>query len=190
MCELEWLIHISLDGFVAGKLGELDGFDASEENLGFVCDLTEKADTAIIGRKSFQLLESFRPTAKDRQGATKNEIRYSKWYNSARVFVASNSMESSDRVTAINGGIVDEIRRIKHNGRKNLLLFGNPSVARGLTDADLIDNFWIFVNPVIFGDGIPLFNGVVAKKRLKLLDTRKFINGEVACKYVLRSDGN
>jgi dihydrofolate reductase len=188
MRQIEWLVHISLDGFVAGKDGELDGFDANEENLEFVCDLTEKADSAILGRKSFQLLERFWPTAKDRQGATKNEIRYSNWYNSARLIVASNSIESYGRVTAIHGNIVDKIRRIKRTDGKNLLLFGSPSVARVLTDADLIDNFRIFVNPVIFGDGIPLFNGIVGKKRLKLMETRQFINGEVAFKYVLRAE--
>ncbi|MFI5187151.1 MAG: dihydrofolate reductase family protein, partial [Chitinophagales bacterium] len=66
MRELILVVHIPLDGFVAGPKGELDGFDASEENLQFVCSLTEDADTALFGRNSYQLLNSHWPTAKDR----------------------------------------------------------------------------------------------------------------------------
>jgi dihydrofolate reductase len=39
---------------------------------------------------------------------------------------------------------------------------------------DLIDNYWIFVNPVIFGQGIPLFAGMKDKIKLKLLITKQF----------------
>ena len=53
------LIHISLDGFVAGEKGELDGFPVGDDNLGFVCDLCKTADAAMFGRISFQLLDEF-----------------------------------------------------------------------------------------------------------------------------------
>ena len=53
MRELILVVHTSLDDFVAGAKGELDGFDAGEENLQFVCKLTEEADTALFGRISY-----------------------------------------------------------------------------------------------------------------------------------------
>ena len=59
MRNLILIVHTSLDGFVAYENGELTGFDAGEENLYFVCDICEEADTALFGRVSFQLLESY-----------------------------------------------------------------------------------------------------------------------------------
>jgi hypothetical protein len=52
MRKLILVVHTSLDGFVAGPKGELDGFDADEENLLFIGKLTEEADTALFGRIS------------------------------------------------------------------------------------------------------------------------------------------
>lgn len=82
MRELILVAHISLDGFVAGPNGELDGFDAGEENLEFVFQLTN-ADAALFGRKSFELLNHYWPTAYAHPKATKGEVSYSTWYNSA-----------------------------------------------------------------------------------------------------------
>jgi hypothetical protein len=56
---LSLLAHTSLDGFVAGAKGELDDFDVSEENLLFVCSLTEQADAALFGRTSYELLNNY-----------------------------------------------------------------------------------------------------------------------------------
>jgi dihydrofolate reductase len=50
---------------------------------------------------------------------------------------------------------------------------------------DLIDSYWIFVNPVIFGQGIPLFAGLTKKSKLKLLTTKQFSNGEIALNYIV-----
>lgn len=74
MRQLILVVHISLDGFVAGTKGELDGFDASEENLQFVCSLTEHADAALFGRISYELLNNYWPTAKDKPNATQGEL--------------------------------------------------------------------------------------------------------------------
>src|ERR1700759_3467446 len=89
------IVHTSLDGLVAGVNGELDGFDASDENLGFVCDIAEHADAAFFGRVSYQLLDNYWPNAADRAGATKNEIRYSNWYNRAQKIVLSKTISAS-----------------------------------------------------------------------------------------------
>jgi len=72
MRKLILIVHTSLDGFVSDPNGKLDGFDASDENLGFVNRITETADAAFFGRISYQLLESYWPGAADRPNATAN----------------------------------------------------------------------------------------------------------------------
>jgi dihydrofolate reductase len=62
---------------------------------------------------------------------------------------------------------------------------GSPAASQSLMQLDLIDSYWIFVNPIIFGRGIPLFAGTTNKSKLRLLTTKQFANGEIALNYVL-----
>lgn len=105
MRKLILVAHISLDGFVAGLNGELDGFDADEENLAFICKLTEEADAALFGRISYKLLDSHWPNARNLPNATKGEIAYSNWYNNTKKIVISKTI-TEDRLnntTIISG---------------------------------------------------------------------------------------
>jgi dihydrofolate reductase len=185
MRKLILVAHTSLDGFVAGLKGELDGFDADEENLEFVCRLTEEADTAVFGRISYQLLDSYWPTAGDRPNATKSEIAYSNWYNNAKKIVISKTTtdKNLNNTTIISGNITGEIVKIKEQAGKHILIFGSPSVSQLLMPLNLIDDYWIFVNPIIFGKGISLFAEGQGKIKLKLLSTKQFSNGEIALHY-------
>lgn len=187
MRKLILVAHTSLDGFVAGIKGELDGFDAGEENLEFLCKLTKEADTAVFGRISYELLDSYWPTAKDRPKATKAEILYSKWYNNAKKIVFSKTMpaEGINNPIILGDNISNEIKKIKGQKGRNLLIFGSPTVAQTLMKLDLIDIYWIFINPIIFGQGIPLFAAKADRSILKLLATRQFTNGEIALNYVV-----
>jgi dihydrofolate reductase len=187
MRKLILVVHISLDGFVAGTKGELDAFDASEENLEFVCKLTEEADTALFGRISYQLLDSYWPTAGNSPNATKGEIAYSNWYNNAKKIVFSKTMteDNLSNTTIISENISNEIIKIREQPGKNILIFGSPSASQSLMQLDLVDSYWIFVNPIIFGAGIPLFAGRTNKIKLKLLTAKQFSNGEIALNYIV-----
>jgi dihydrofolate reductase len=187
MRKLILVAHTSLDGFVAGPNGELDGFDAGEENLEFVCKLTEGADAALFGRVSYKLLESYWPTARDLPDATKAEIAYSNWYNDAKKIVISNTMSetSLNNTIVISEQIPNEINKIKAAPGQSILIFGSPSLSQLLMQLDMIDSYWIFVNPVIFGQGIPLFARLTDKIKLKLMTTRQFSNGEIALNYIV-----
>src|SRR5260221_184981 len=130
MRKLILVVHISLDGFVAGPKGELDGFDAGEENLEFVCKLTEGADTALFGRISYKMLDSHWPGARNLPNATKAEIAYSTWYNNAKKIVVSRTMTEGNlmNTTIINRNISNEIIKISEQAGKNILIFGSPAV--------------------------------------------------------------
>jgi dihydrofolate reductase len=185
MRNLTLIVHTSLDGFVAGINGELSGFEAAEENLEFVAELCQTADAALFGRVSYELLNQYWPSAKDHPGATKGEVSYSEWYNIAEKIVFSRTMDNDGpgHPTIINGNILEEISRIKDKPGKDIFIFGSPSVAQTLMNLDFIDKFWIFVNPVIFGKGIPLFNPPQNSSKLRLTETKQFNNGELALHY-------
>jgi dihydrofolate reductase len=185
MRQLIAVAHISLDGFVAFTDGSLAGFAAGQDNLEFVCGLTHHADAALFGRISYQLLDSYWPGAKALPNATKGEIEYSIWYNAATKIVLSKTLQQTDAANTIIIGdnVAEEIRNIKQQPGKDILIFGSPKAFQSLAKYDLIDEYAIFVNPVIFGKGIPLFDGSTPKTKLKLSSTKQFPNGEIALHY-------
>jgi dihydrofolate reductase len=93
--------------------------------------------------------------------------------------------EGIDNTIILSDNISDEIKKIKGQTGKDILIFGSPSVAQKLMQLDLVDSYWIFINPIIFGQGIPLFSGKAEKSKLKLLATRLFANGEIALNYIV-----
>ena len=130
MRKLILIVHTSLDGFVAGENGEFDGFNPSPENLDFVCSLTDEADAALAGRISYQMLESYWPTARDKANATSSEIKYSNWYNDAEKIVLSKSLSKTNlnKTTIISENIADKILEVKNRKGKNILMFGSPTI--------------------------------------------------------------
>ena len=190
MRRLILVVHISLDGFVAGPNGELDGFPAGDENLAFVNTLAKDADAALFGRTSYELLNSYWPTARNNPEATAAEIAYSNWYNDAQKIVVSKTLPNVNRdyTIILRENIANEITKIKEQPGKNILIFGSPTVSHELRQHDLIDRYWVFVNPVLFGEGIPLFRAPTNKAKLELLSTKQFSNGEIALNYVVERE--
>jgi dihydrofolate reductase len=185
MRKLVLVVHTSLDGYVAGCDGELDGFDAGEENLEAVCSLTKDADAALFGRVSFQLLNKNWSTVKDCPDATWNQVAYSCWYNAAKKFVVSTTLQPAEApgVTIIRENIFAEIKRLKNDQGKQILIVGSPTLAQSLIQEELVDEYWIFINPVIFGKGIALFGSADEKTKLTLLESKQFSNGEIALHF-------
>ena len=187
MRKLILVVHTSLDGYVAGLQGELDNFPGGEESLEAVCRLTDDADAALFGRVSYELLNNYWPQRKDNPEATKNEIDFSNWYNSAAKIMLSNTIQlgALPGATIISNNIAHEIIKIKQQPGKSILIFGSPATAQLLMQLDLIDNYRIYINSVIFGEGIPLFSGVTNYKKLKLIDAAQIPNGEIALNYTV-----
>jgi dihydrofolate reductase len=185
MRELTLIVQTSLDGFVAGPKGEFDNFIGDEENLEFVCSLTEDADAVLSGRVSYQMLNSAWPTAANKPGATKNEIKYSNWYNAASKFVLSKTLKDKDSANTyiVSRDIETEIISIKQQPGKNILIFGSPTTVHSLFQMNLIDSFWIIIHPVIFGQGIPFFRGSKSITKLELLVSKQLSSGIVCHKY-------
>lgn len=91
-----------------------------------------------------------------------------------------------------NGNLVEAIHAIKQSsptpagsGSDEILLFGSPTATRSLIQEHLIDGFWLFVNPIILGRGIPLFVNIQDHINLKLLTTHQFNSGVVELNYVV-----
>ena len=135
-------------------------------------------------------MENYWPTAGDKPTATKHEIEHSKWYSKVHKVVLSKTMKDADLTNTkiISDHLSDSINEIKQSrngGSKDILLFGSPTATHSLIQLNLIDGYWLFVNPIILGRGIPLFVDIKDKIKLKLLTTRQFTCGVTELNYTV-----
>ncbi|WP_432714133.1 dihydrofolate reductase family protein [Pedobacter sp.] len=180
-------MHMSLDGFVAGLNGELDWIKVDEEIFDHVGKRISKGDTALYGRVTYQMMESYWPDAGEKPTATKHDIEHSKWYNKANKVVLSKTMKETGLTNTkiINDNLSESINEIKQQAGNDILLFGSPTATHSLIQKNLIDGYWLFVNPIILGEGIPLFVDIKNEIKLKLLNSRSFTCGVTELNYTV-----
>lgn len=180
-------MHISLDGFVAGPNGEMDWIKVDEEIFDYVGKRIGKGDTALYGRTTYQMMEGYWPTAADKPDASKHDIEHSKWYKEVHKIVLSKTMKDTDisNTTIISDKLSDKINTIRQQEGEDILLFGSPTATHSLMQLGLIDGYWLFVNPVILGKGIPLFADIKNKINLDLLNTHQFACGVTELNYIV-----
>lgn len=180
-------MHVSLDGFVAGPKGEMDWIKVDQEIFDHVEKRISLGDTALYGRVTYQMMESYWPTAADQPTASRHDIEHARWYKQARKVVLSTTLKDSglSNTLVIKDNLSDSILQLKQKGDRDILMFGSPRATHSLMQQNLIDGYWLFVNPIILGHGIPLFANVQDKTKLKLVSSKPFTNGVIALDYVL-----
>lgn len=190
MRNLIFFMHTSLDGFVAGLKGEMDWINFDDELFDFVATMTDKADTALYGRVTYEMMQSYWPTAGEHPNASKHDKEHSVWYSKVSKIVLSKTISEKglDNTRVISDQLANNINKIKKQDGKNILIFGSPTASHSLMSHGLIDEFWLFVNPVLIGQGIPLFKDVTQTTKLKLIETKTFSCEVIALHYETKRD--
>ncbi len=185
MRNLIFFMHTSLDGFVAGLNGEMDWINLDDAMFDFVATMTDQADTALYGRVTYEMMQSYWPTAGEQPNATKHDKEHSNWYNNVSKVVLSKTIQETGlhNTKVISDKLSDNINKLKQQDGKNILIFGSPGASQSLLIEGLIDEFWLFVNPIILGQGMPLFKDITGTTKLKLAESKTFACGVIALHY-------
>lgn len=178
-------MHTSLDGFVAGPNGEMNWIKVDEEMFDFVATMTAQADTVLYGRVTYEMMQGYWPTAGDKPNASKHDKEHSAWYNKVSKIVLSKTMQETGlhNTKVIRDQLQDNINILKQQEGKNILIFGSPRASKSLLNEGLIDEFWLFVNPLILGKGMLLFKDITGTTKLKLVESKTFASGVIALHY-------
>jgi dihydrofolate reductase len=179
-------MHVSLDGYVAGPNGEMDWIIVDENLFDYVNERTDQSDAALYGRNTYTMMEGYWPTAGDSPNASRHDKQHSAWYKKADKYVLSRTLRSdpSKKLHVIGKDLVNEVNEIKRGPGKEILIFGSPSATHSLMQLGLIDEFWLFINPILIGKGTPMFSGLKDRTQLKLVKAHTFDNGVVCVNYV------
>ena len=185
MGKLVLFMHTSLDMYVARPDGGLDWAHVDNEIFEFVGNRVDETDTALYGRVTFEMMEAYWPTAAEQAGASDHDVRHARWYKNAKKVVLSRSWQGKElpRVQVISNNIKEQVAALKASSEKDILIFGSPSAVHALMAEGLVDHIWIFLNPVILGNGVPLFKDIKETLKLRLTTSHTFSSGVVCLSY-------
>lgn len=190
MKRLVSFMHISLDGYVADKNGGMDWILIDEEMFDYAAERTREADTALYGRITYELMESYWPTAADQPHPTKHDIEHSQWYKGVAKVIVSKSMKGTQlaNTTIVSDNLPNEIRQLKQQNGKEIIMFGSPTLTHSLMEENLVDDYWLFVNPILLGEGSRYFKNLKDSIQLELMTSKSFASGVVCLHYEVNRD--
>ena len=172
---------ITLDGFLAGPNGEIDWHVVDAEFNDYALDMFKSVDTLLFGHVTYQLMASYWPTP----AATTDDPIIADKMNSLAKIVFSKTLTKADwnNSRLAKGDIVEEVTKLKKQPGKDMVILGSSSLVSALTPPGVIDEYRLFVNPVVLGSGIPEFTGIKDRVQLQLVEARAFRTGIVLLRY-------
>ena len=169
------------DGFFAGSEGDIDWHVVDEEFNEFAIEQLNSVDALLFGRVTFQGMVSYWTTPT----AIENDPIVAGKMNALPKFVFSRTLEKAEwqNTKLVKENIAEEIAKLKQQPGKDLIIFGSSNLSASLLNLGLIDELRIMVNPVVLGNGKPVFEGIHDKLPLKLFKTQTFRSGNVLLYY-------
>lgn len=173
--------YVTLDGFIAGPNGEIDWFVWDEEIAKYSRELLYSIDTILFGRVTYELMASYWPTASP---TTEDPVIIDAMNNLPKI-VFSKTLEKVEWKNSrlAKGNISEEIPKLKQQPGKDMVIYGSGSIVSTLTQLGLINEYQIFINPIVLGSGKPLFKSMNDRLNLNLLKTKTFHCGVVLLCY-------
>jgi dihydrofolate reductase len=177
--------EVTLDGFFAGPNGELDWQIVDEESHQYAIDLLSHVDALLFGRVTYQLMADYWPAAATNPSTSKSDLEIADKMNNLPKIVFSKTLQQVEwnNSRLVKDNIAQEISKMKQQSGKDMVIFGSGTIVPTFMQHGLIDEYRIIVNPVVLGNGKPLFKGINDKQNLKLLKTRLFDSGIVILFY-------
>ena len=164
---------MSLDGLVArprrsgaGGWVPLDDQTLKQHKL----DWFPNVELHLMGRTTYEEMASFWPSSDDAYAAPMNTIPK---------VVFSKTLERADwdQTQIARGDLATEIAQLKREGDNDMIAWGGAAFAQSLSNAGLVDEYRLIIEPVALGDGLPLFKDLSTPLRLELIDARTYATG-------------
>lgn len=178
--------QVSLDGYFADSRNDMSWAhrDDPEWNAFVSGNASGGTDgTLLFGRVTYQMMASFWPTPL----AAERMAVVAKRMNEGRKAVFSNTLKEASwqNTRLLRGDLATEIGRLKSEPGGGIVVLGSGKLVAGLSEARLVDEYQIIVNPLVLGSGRTLFEGVRDRIPLRLTSTRAFGNGNVLLTYAV-----
>jgi len=177
------MTSISIDGFIEGPDRELDWHMVDDELHQHFNDELRVMGAFLSGRVTYELMAGFWPTADTDPSSTPPMVEFAGIWRDMPKIVYSRTLERADwNTTIVRELVAEEVQQLKSQPGGDLVLSG-ADLAAAFRSHDLIDEYRLYVHPVVIGRGKPLFQESDTRIELRLAETRTFGNGVVLLRY-------
>jgi len=175
---------VTLNGFFKGPGGDISWHQhgGMQDEKEFAERNAQSGATLLFGRVTYQMMAGYWPSPIARQ----NDPVMAEGMNKADKIVFSKTLDKAEwsNTRLIRGNMIEEVRKLKEVPGKDMAILGSGTIATQLAEHGLIDEYQLMVDPVVIGDGTPVFKNVDHQVSLKLTDTKVFKSGRVLLCYV------
>jgi dihydrofolate reductase len=183
---LIYSMGVSLDGFIAGPGGEIDWSAPDEELHRFHNQQTRELGAHLCGRRLYEVM-AYWETADEKPSTPDHELEFARIWKALPKVVFSKTLEKvAGNARLVRDGAAEEVAKLKEQPGKDLAV-GGAGLASTLMG--LIDEYRLFVSPVVLGGGTRYFPALDERINLELVETRTFGSRVVYVRYRRSQDG-
>jgi dihydrofolate reductase len=182
MRRLIYSMGVSLDGFIAGPGGDIDWSAPDEELHRFHNEQTRELGAHLCGRRLYEVM-AYWETADANPSLCEPELEFARiWQNLPKIVFSKTLEKVEGNARLVRDGVAEEVARLKGQPGKDLAV-GGAGLASSLIELGLIDDYRLFVSPVVLGGGTPYFPALDERVDLELVETRTFGSRVVYLRY-------
>jgi dihydrofolate reductase len=182
MRKLIYSTGVSLDGFIAGPDGEIDWSAPDEELHRFHNQQTRELGMHLCGRRLYETMVYWE-TAEENPSASDYELEFARIWKELPKIVFSKTLEKVEgNARLAKDGVAEEIAKLKEEPGKDLAV-GGAGLASTCMELGLIDEYRLFVSPVVLGGGTAYFPALNERINLELVETQTFGSRVVYVRY-------
>lgn len=173
---------VTMDGYFTARNGDMSwAHNDDPEWNAFVSENAKGGGTLVFGRITYEMMASFWPTPM----AIEKFPAVAEGMNNLPKVVFSRTLKNASwkNTKLVKGDLAAEIRKMKKEPGKDMVILGSGSIVSQLAPEGLIDEYQVVVNPVVLGAGRTMFDGMKKKLSLKRTKSRTFGNGNVLLCY-------
>ena len=179
MSKLVYITNTSLDGYVEDETGSFAWVDPSQV-FEFVTELIRPIGTHLLGRRLYETMAYWDAPVESYPPEHRDFVRV--WQKAEKIVFSRTLSGAAIRDVRVERDFdVETIRKLKRESAHDISI-GGAGLAGLAIDADLVDEYHLFINPVIVGGGKPAFRAGL-RRDLVLLETRRFDTGVIHVRY-------
>ena len=182
------MTQLSLDGFMEGPEQDLSWHRVDEELHTHFNDVLRHMGAFLDGRVTYELMADYWPTADQDPSSAPSEAEFAGiWRDMPKIVYSKTLAKAGWNTEIIRDVVAADVLNLKQQPGGDLAL-GGASLTAAFRRLGLIDEYRIYVHPVLVGRGKPLFQDADATTPLRLLESRSFGNGVVLLRYAAEPD--
>jgi dihydrofolate reductase len=182
MRKLIYSLGPSLDGFIADRDGSIDWSAHGDDLFRFHTEQTRELDAQLLGRGLYDTM-LYWETAAENPDSSELELEFAAIWNQLPKIVFSSTLTKVEgNAELATGSVAEVVARLKAEPGKDIAV-GGGGLAGACIELDLIDEYRLFLNPVVLGGGTPYFAARADRLNLELVETRTFREGVVYLRY-------